>query len=114
MPAAAIATTPPCHSQFRISSTRYSSCVFDQLLQLPQFIRINPLVLQHVQHEEAGRALEEAGHEVSKGASPRLTLIDQRTIDERPRDLVVSDVPFRFEDAENRLDGAVAHDPPLA
>ena len=81
--------------------------VLDQLLEPLQLRRIDLLVVQHVQDEEARRVVEQSPRQVPECAAAGLPLVDDGTVDERPRDLVVDDVALRFQNAQNGLDRAV-------
>src|SRR5262245_19723369 len=61
--AAASTTTPPCSTQLSRLSTATPSALFDELLDARQFVGREPLVLEHVEDEEARRIVEEPRHE---------------------------------------------------
>ena len=61
-----------------------SSGTLDQFPEALAFRRVDLLVLEHVQHEQAWRSLEQAPDEMPQRAAPRLTLVDDR-LDRRTR-----------------------------
>src|SRR5438094_3406863 len=105
-------TRPPPHRPATASSAQRPLrllCAFDQFPEMFAFRRVEVLVFEHVQHEQARRSVEEAPDQMAQRTTPRLTLVDHRLIDEGAGDLVVRHIALLFEDSEHRLDGAVAN-----
>src|SRR5688572_29170431 len=95
--AVAPATRTPCHSQFSAMSTSTPSRLLDELLHALQLGRVEFFVVQHIQNEEAWRPLEQPGDQVPEGAAPRLPFVDEGTVGERSRDLLMGDITLGFE-----------------
>ena len=100
-----MATSTKCALRLLLSSS--SLAVPDHLFQAVQFVRIDALVLEHVEDQEARRVVEQAGNEVAERVAARLFLIDERAIREGAAGLLVGHVPLRLEDAQHRLHRAV-------
>jgi len=100
-----MATSTKCALRLLLSSS--SLAVPDHLFQAVQFVRIDALVLEHVEDQEARRVVEQAGNEVAERVAARLFLIDDGAVREGAAGLLVGYVALRFEDAQHRLHRAV-------
>ena len=71
-----MATSTKCALLLLLSSS--SLAVPDHLFQAGQFVRIDALVLEDVEDEQARRVVEQAGNEMAERLAARLFLIDER------------------------------------
>ena len=94
-----------------MASTVLLLALIEEPLELLQFVRGDRLVLEHVEHEQAGRPVEQPGEQMAERAAARLLLIDNWTVDESAPGLAVRDVALLLEDSQQRLDGAVVDRP---
>src|SRR6185369_13610276 len=97
----------PCRIQFRKMCTRLPSGLFDQALELFQFLRIDLIVIEHVRDEQAWGSIEEPADEMLEGTAPGLSFVHDGPEHERAADLVVGDVALLLQDAQKSLHRAV-------